>query len=158
MSVVPPEVEEQIVSAFKLFDCSGRGYVRFSEVLVALKALKLDMDASELEYVLGEIQRANHNNSGNDGDKIRLPTFMDIATLRYQQRDPIADAEESFELFDHDADGFISLDDLRQISLGLGESVSDGELKQMIAQADKDCDGLVSKQEFIRLIAKAKMY
>jgi centrin-1 len=38
----------------------------------------------------------------------------------------------------------------------LGETMSDEELMEMIKEADKDGDGLVSEEEFLRIIPKSE--
>lgn len=53
--------------------------------------------------------------------------------------------ENAFELFDSDKDGFISFADLKAVAQELGEDMTDEELKEMIAGANKgDRDGVVN--------------
>ena len=47
----------------------------------------------------------------------------------------------SFRIFDKDDDGLISVEELRNIMLRLGEKMTDKELDEMIAEANCDKDG-----------------
>ena len=49
----------------------------------------------------------------------------------------------------------ISFADLKMIAQELGERMSDEELWEMIKEADRDGDGLVSEEEFMRIVRKA---
>jgi Ca2+-binding EF-hand superfamily protein len=40
----------------------------------------------------------------------------------------------------------------------LGENISDEELQEMIDEADRDGDGEVSQEEFIRIMAKTNLF
>ena len=46
-----------------------------------------------------------------------------------------------FRIFDKDDDGLISVEELRNIMLRLGEKMTDKELDEMIAEANCDKDG-----------------
>ena len=57
--------------------------------------------------------------------------------------------ENAFELFDVDNDGHISFDDLKAVAAELGEDMTDEELKEMIAGANKgDREGTVNQSGF----------
>lgn len=47
----------------------------------------------------------------------------------------IAEFKEAFSIIDHDADGFIEKDDLRDMLASLGQSVSENYLQDMINEA-----------------------
>ncbi|KAK4382542.1 Calmodulin [Sesamum angolense] len=63
--------------------------------------------------------------------------------------------KEAFKVFDRDQDGFISAVELRNVMMNLGERLSDDEAEQMIREADLDGDGLVSYEEFVRMMASS---
>merc|ERR1719419_1189092 len=60
--------------------------------------------------------------------------------------------KEAFRIFDKDDDGFISVEELRNIMQNLGEKMSDKELDEMIVEADSDRDGLINYQEFVQVL------
>ena len=49
----------------------------------------------------------------------------------------------AFEFFDLDGNGFISVTELKQVALELGEELTEGEIDEMIREADVDGDGQV---------------
>ena len=49
---------------------------------------------------------------------------------------------------------YFSLPELQQVMLNIGETLSEEEVRKMMIQADSDCDGLVSFDEFVVMMAK----
>lgn len=56
------------------------------------------------------------------------------------KKDTKEDIMHVFNLFDHDASGKITLEDLRRVADELGEDIKDDELRNMIARADTNED------------------
>ena len=71
---------------------------------------------------------------------LRLPCYL-LLNVRFNFDDVF-----SFRIFDKNDDGFITVEDLRHIMQSLGEKMTDGELDEMIAEADSDKDGLIKYQ------------
>lgn len=59
---------------------------------------------------------------------------------------------QAFRIFDRDADGEITLTELRQVMLSLGQSPTDEELTAMISVVDHDGDGAVDFAEFVEMV------
>ena len=57
-------------------------------------------------------------------------------------------------MFDVYKTGYISLRELRKVSKELGEITDDYFLQEMIERADTNVDGMVSEEEFYRLMTK----
>ena len=55
-----------------------------------------------------------------------------------------------FTLFDDDSTGSISFRNLKRVAAELGENLTDEELQEMIDEADRDGDGLISEEEVSR--------
>ena len=47
---------------------------------------------------------------------------------------------------------------LRRVAKDLGEKVTDDELQMMLDEADRDGDGVVNEEEFLRVMAKVKLF
>ena len=47
-----------------------------------------------------------------------------------------------------------SLAELQQVMVNMGENLSEADVTRMMEQADTDCDGLVSFEEFVIMMAK----
>ena len=66
--------------------------------------------------------------------------------------------KQAFRLFDDDETGFITLKNLRRVAKEIGENMTDEELQEMIEEADRDGDGQVSEEEFLRMMKKTSLY
>ena len=73
-----------------------------------------------------------------------------------------SELEDAFALFDMNNDGFITLDELKQVALDLGEDMTEEELKEMLIGAsskNKDKDRKsnleVDKQGFVNILKKS---
>ena len=65
-------------------------------------------------------------------------------------RDPKEEMIKTFRLFDDDNTGKISFKNLKRVAKELGERMTDEELQGMIEMADKDGDGEVNAEEFMK--------
>jgi Ca2+-binding EF-hand superfamily protein len=68
----------------------------------------------------------------------------------------VADASEykaTFELVDVDGDGFISAAEFRQLMLALGQEISHARAVEVVVEADRSRDGLISLEEFAGFLA-----
>jgi len=50
------------------------------------------------------------------------------------------------------------LKNLRRVAKELGETMTDEELQEMIDEADRDGDGEISEEEFIRIMKKTNLF
>ena len=63
-----------------------------------------------------------------------------------------------FSIFDKDDDGFISVEELRNIMKNLGDKMSDEELDEMIDLADPNHEGLVNYLGMSSCMIKTRWY
>lgn len=72
-----------------------------------------------------------------------------------------SELEDAFALFDVNSDGVITLDELKQVAVDLGEDMTEEELKEMLMGAssknkDKGKSNLeVDKQGFVNILKKS---
>ena len=83
---------------------------------------------------------------------------MELMTAKIAERDPREEILKAFRLFDDDNTGKISLRNLKRVSRELGETMTDDELQEMIDEADRDGDGEISEEEFIRIMKKTNLF
>merc|ERR1712073_216250 len=76
--------------------------------------------------------------------------------LRKQIMADSVELKEAFKLFDMDGDGMITKDELRKLVEKVGGSMSEGEAKGLIHQADKDGNESIDFSEFSKLWAAIK--
>ena len=79
-------------------------------------------------------------------------------TVKMAERDPREEILKAFRLFDDDNTGKISLKNLKRVARELGETMADEELQEMIDEADRDGDGEISEEEFIRIMKKTNLF
>merc|ERR1712150_447784 len=99
----------------------------------------------ELEDIMNEF-----DTSGNK--KIEFAEFLTLMSKKIKEVDEKDRVIQVFRTFDKDEDGFISFGDLRYVMVGLGETLSDDEINQMIKDADIDGDGRISYEEFYAMV------
>lgn len=90
--------------------------------------------------------------------QIKFEEFVQLISQLMNERDIQEEMMKAFELFDVDKTGKISLQNLRTVADQLGEKMSDGELEEMIREADLDKDGFVNDTEFIRIMKKTDLW
>ena len=151
----PPELTEdqkqEIREAFDLFDTDGSGTIDTKELKVAMRALGFESSKEELRKLVSQVDR---DGSG----AVDFTEFLDIMTSKMGDRDSREEMIKAFRLFDDDETGKISFRNLKRVALELGESISDEELQEMIDEADRDGDGEVSQDEFIKIMEKTNLF
>ncbi|CAJ0968800.1 unnamed protein product [Ranitomeya imitator] len=86
--------------------------------------------------------------------------FRDISAYygRNSEKDSKEEIMKAFRLFDDDGTGKISFKNLKRVAKELGENLTDEELQEMIDEADRDGDGEINEQEFLRIMRKTSLY
>jgi hypothetical protein len=76
--------------------------------------------------------------------KCSFPTeFLKMMSTSVKSADIEHETRAAFAVFDKDGSGSISADELRQVMKSLGENLTDREIDEMIAEADKDRNGTI---------------
>ncbi|KAM9850398.1 uncharacterized protein cetn2 isoform 1-T1 [Aulostomus maculatus] len=170
------EQKQEIREAFELFDTDGSGYIDVKELKVAMRALGFEPKKEEIKKMIGEVDK--------DGTgKISFADFLSVMTQKMAEKDSKEEILKAFRLFDDDETGRISFKNLKRVAKELGENLTDEELqvrlyinttqsssycmymyvygvfvKEMIDEADRDGDGEVNQQEFLRIMKKTCLY
>ena len=141
--------KQEIKQAFDLFDTSGSGTIESKELKVALRALGFEPTKEEIKNLIGD--------SDKDGSgRIDFREFLNIMIFKMGQKDSAQEIENAFMLFDIDEDREISFEDLKTVAQELGEDMTDEELKEMIAGANKgDREGSVNQTGFFNILNKS---
>ncbi|PHZ14439.1 EF-hand [Rhizopus microsporus ATCC 52813] len=88
--------------------------------------------------------------------KVGYDDFLSVMKKQYQ-----VNAEEGaskvFQLLDTDNDGLIGGDDLKRGVALFGDNVSAEEIREMLYSADIDGDGLISYEEFLKIMTPCKV-
>ena len=86
---------------------------------------------------------------------ITFEDFLKLMTAKMGERDGKEEILKAFRLFDDDDTGKISFKNLKRVAKELGETMTDEELQEMIEEADRDGDGEVNEEEFLKVIRKS---
>merc|ERR1712071_693743 len=137
------EQKQEIKEAFDLFDTDGSGEIDSKELKVAMRALGFEPKKEEIQKMISDVD--------DDGS----------GTIGYEEilnRDPKDEILKAFRLFDDDETGKISFKNLKRVAKELGERMTDEELQEMIDEADRDGDGEVDEEEFLRIMKKTNLF
>ncbi|XP_074962418.1 centrin-2-like [Phalacrocorax aristotelis] len=145
------EQRQEIREAFDLFDTDGTGNIDVKELKVAMRALGFEPKKEEIKKMISDIDKEG---SG----KISFNNFLVVMTQKMAEKDSKEEILKAFKLFDDDETGKISFKNLKRVAKELGENLTDEELQEMIDEADRDGDGEVNEQEFLRIMKKTSLY
>lgn len=145
------EQKQEIKEAFDLFDTDGSGTIDSKELKVAMRALGFEPKKEEIRKMISDVDK--------DGSGvIDFPEFLDMMTAKMAERDPREEMIKAFRLFDDDESGKISFKNLKRVAKELGENMTDEEIQEMIDEADRDGDGEISEEEFMRIMKKTNLF
>lgn len=137
--------------AFNLFDPSGTGFMESKDLKFAMRALGFEPKKEEVKKLIAETDKQGTG-------KIALEDFMSAMSTRLAEKDINEEIMKAFQLFDEDGTGKISFKNLKNVAKELSENLSDEELQEMISEADRDGDGEVNQEEFLRIMKKTCLY
>ncbi|CAH8534226.1 unnamed protein product [Schistosoma intercalatum] len=143
--------KQEIREAFDLFDTDKSGTIDIKELKVAMRALGFEPKKEEVRKLLTEFDCDNK-------DSIEFSDFLRMMAVKMQDKDAKEEMLKAFRLFDDDETGKISFKNLKRVAKELGENLTDEELQEMIDEADRDGDGEVNEQEFLRVMKKTNLY
>jgi Ca2+-binding EF-hand superfamily protein len=114
-----------------------------------LECLRKLGQKSTLDEVNAMVNEVDVNGNGH----VDFAEFLTMMANKFTGDDLEHEADEAFRnLFDRDGDGFINPKELKHVMATLGEELTDQEVAEMMIEADRDHDGLVSLAEFKAII------
>jgi calmodulin len=131
--------------AFEIFDKDKDGYITIKELGEIMKNLGQSPSEAELQDMINEVDIDGNGN-------IDFKEFLGLMARKMRDTDTEEELIEAFKVFDRDGNGLISSSELQHVMTSLGEKISDGEVEEMIKEADLDGDGYINYEEFVRMI------
>merc|ERR1719188_1108988 len=116
-----------------------------------MRALGFEPKKEEIKKMIADIDK-------DDSGTIDFNEFLEMMTQKMSEKDSKEEILKAFRLFDDDETGFITLKNLRRVAKDIGENMGDEELQEMIDEADRDGDGQISEEEFLRIMQKTSLY
>ncbi|XP_051120628.1 calmodulin-like [Andrographis paniculata] len=150
--------EEQVAEfreAFTLIDRDSDGVISVEELAAVIQSLNEHPTMEEIQEMMDEVLLLDHPHPHQNhihGATLDFHQFLTIMARKHREENVGEELKEAFKVFDRDQDGFISAVELRNVMMNMGERLSHEEAEQMIREADVDGDGLVSFDEFVRIM------
>ncbi|XP_008782222.2 caltractin [Phoenix dactylifera] len=138
---------QEIREAFELFDTDGSGTIDAKELTVAMRALGFEMIDEQVSQMIADVDK---DGSGS----IDFDEFVYMMTSKIGERDFREQLMKAFCIIDQDSNGKISAVDIQRLAKDLGENFTLEEIREMITEADRNGDGEVDADEFIRVMKR----
>ncbi|KAK2723454.1 hypothetical protein QYM36_001953 [Artemia franciscana] len=130
---------EDLRASFALFDQDGDGHITTSELTAVMKCLGQNPTDAEILAIIKEVDAEVRRNG-----TIEFSEFVIAMAKSVNDIDAEKEIKEAFDVFDKDGNGHINVEELRYVSVNLGETFSDEDIAEMLKQADFDGDGVVN--------------
>ena len=75
---------------------------------------------------------------------IEFNEFLQLLSKQQRSGTNYDSLKDAFSIFDKDDDGYIPVNEMRDILQSLGDKMTDQELDEMMAAADSDHDGFIN--------------
>uniref|UniRef100_A0A8B9Y2J4 EF-hand domain-containing protein n=1 Tax=Bos mutus grunniens TaxID=30521 RepID=A0A8B9Y2J4_BOSMU len=126
------------------------GTIDVKELKVAMRALGFEPRKEEMKRMIADVDKEGTG-------KISFNDFLAVMTQKMAEKDTKEEILKAFRLFDDDETGKISFKNLKR-GQRVGRNLTDEELQEMIDEADRDGDGEVNEDEFLRIMKKTNLY
>ena len=110
-----------------------------------MRALGHEPQPSELKKLVQEVDPENTGQLDFDG-------YLNIILNKMAERPSQDDLHKAFRLFDPAGKRRITFDDLKRIAGQIGEDIEDGELEDMVKEADHSGTGEINQEDFFKIV------
>lgn len=145
------EQRAEIEEAFKLLDFDGDNYISTKDIKIALRSIGFEPTKQEIIHMIGDLDP-------NSNGKISLPLFIQMMTKKRDEMNPDEEIRRAFKLFADESGEGIRAADIKRVSIELGETLTDEELKDIVEEADRDNDGIITFEDFANVMHKTSMF
>uniref|UniRef100_A0A804QHQ3 EF-hand domain-containing protein n=1 Tax=Zea mays TaxID=4577 RepID=A0A804QHQ3_MAIZE len=123
------------------------GTIDAKELNVAMRALGFEMTEEQIRQMIADVDK---DGSG----AIDYEEFEHMMTAKIGERDSKEELSKAFRIIDQDGNGKISNIDIQRIAKELGVNLTLDEIQDMVQEADRNGDGEIDFDEFIRMMRR----
>ncbi|KAJ3414507.1 Centrin-4 [Chytridiales sp. JEL 0842] len=141
-----PEQMQEIREAFELFDTDGSGSISNKEWRVAMRSMGFEPTMEESKAMMREMDR---DGSGS----IDFEEFFGMVS-KHQKESTSSIAPTT----PHSTKKKITATHVKKIAGIVGEEFTDEEIREMVEEADRDADGEITEEDFLRVMKKTTIW
>mmetsp|Transcript_56145 Transcript_56145/g.111449 ORF Transcript_56145/g.111449 Transcript_56145/m.111449 type:complete len:986 (-) Transcript_56145:258-3215(-) len=145
----PPDLDPDEIASFKeafaLFDKDGDGTISTNELGTVMRSLGENPTQKELNEMIAEVD-------ANGDHTIDFKEFVPLMARKMDETNQEEELKAAFRCFDADGGGTISDAELRHILTSTGDELTNDEVTEVMTKADKDGDGTINYQEFVKVL------
>ena len=145
------EQRAEIEEAFHLLDINGDGLITTKDIKIALRSIGFEPTKKEILHMISDAD------STSDGT-INLPLFIKLMTKKRDDMNPDEEIKRAFHLYAEPGSKGITAADIKRVADELGENLTEEEIHDIIEEADRDNDGMISLEEFMFVMKKTSMF
>jgi len=153
------EIRNECIAAYEMFTSeTNDGLMGAIELDKVLRMLGAEPSAQELKSVMDEFAAA-------DNGKMTLDEFLDLMERQLMSAQKGEEdlekkfqslVKESFHWLDKDRDGILTKDEISTAFTMCGEKLSDNELAEIYSDFDRNGDGKVDYEEWVKSLIEVE--
>lgn len=144
---ITDEIKEEIKDVLDLFDGDIQGKIPSNKLKLAMKALGLEPTDDEVNTILKELDK---NNEGY----ITSDNFTKKMSEKMLEINQVEEMKKAFKLLADEETHKITFKSLQKAVRDIEKDMKDEKILQLIQEADKDKDGAISEDDFMKVLAK----
>lgn len=142
-TTLAPNQLDNLREAFNIFDKDGDGKINADEIGAVMRNLGINPTDTDLQNM---VDRYDDDGNGT----IEFNEFINMMATKFEGHEN--NLRNVFDQLDSNKDGKIGKMELMDFMKKLGENVTPDQTELMIKEADSDGDGLISYDEFYKIM------
>ena len=138
----------EIKEAFDIYDDTDQGTLNKKKFKMAMRGLGLEPKKEEINLLFRDIIKSN---------EITYSQFYSIMSQKLLERDPLEEMKKAFSFISDDG-RTLTYNGLVKIAKELDQELSEDELKEILLEADRDKDGEIGEEDFIKIMKKTNIF
>ncbi|KAJ3200887.1 Centrin-1 [Dinochytrium kinnereticum] len=140
---------QEIREVFDLFDTDGSGTIDMKEFKIVMRSLGFNPTQEEVHSMA-------HEFDFTEEPVLSFEEFLFLMAAKISEKDVHEEMRKSFKLFDLENRGKIGFRDLKRVAKEIGELITDEEIQTILEETDKDGDGEIGEEDWVRIFAAGR--